>query len=133
MGQGQNTENNPNQGSAEAQPAEDVALSAGESSVQGMLSLVREYNSNAAYFNLVIPLLMLDAALILPLKGSNAQIMSFLTSYVPRLDGQINGLFGRAGVEIPAHLQGAISTKARTSNNEASNQSQTNANNVEQG
>lgn len=33
MTQTQNTETNPNQGSAEAQPTEDVALSAGESSI----------------------------------------------------------------------------------------------------
>ena len=31
MTQTQNNENNPSQGSAEAQPAQDIALSAGES------------------------------------------------------------------------------------------------------
>lgn len=131
MTQTQNTETNPNQGSAEAQPAQDTVLSAGESSVQAMLSLVREYNSNAAFFNVVIPPLMLQADLALPLVGPNTQIMSFLNSYVPRLDGQINGLFGRAGLEIPAHLQQPISTKVQTSNKEAPNQN--NVNNVEQG
>ena len=64
MTQPQNTENKPSQGSAEAQLAQDIVLSAGETSVQGMLTLVREYNSNAAFFNVVILPLMAVRAIL---------------------------------------------------------------------
>ena len=120
MTQPPNTENKPSQGSAEAQPAQDIALSAGETSVQAMLSLVQDYNQNAKFFNEVLQPLMVMSDVVLPLAEGNELVRNHLISSAPSLDARVNALYGRVGLEIPAHLkevmQGWAQSKRKTRN-----------------
>jgi hypothetical protein len=63
MTQPQESENNSSRGSEEANPAQVSLQSAGETSVQAMLTLVREYTQNAAFFNVIVGSILLEADL----------------------------------------------------------------------
>lgn len=133
MAQQQENENNQGRDSGESSPAQTPPQSAGETSVQAMLTLVREYIANATFFNFIVGPILIDADLALPLKDENTQLLGDLNVDVPDLDGRINALYGRVGLAIPAHLQGAISTESATNTQHASNQKQSSTIGLEQG
>lgn len=133
MGQGQSNKNNPRQSSGKANPSQGKALSVGEIAIQEMLSIVKAYNLNAAFFNTIIGPLIIECAVVLPLPDKNKQIRDFLTSYLPGLDAGVNGLYGRVGLAIPEYLQGAIATSRTSNKQETVNHNQSNTSSLEQG